>query len=255
MRPIGFHNECFYHIYNRGVDKRETFLNESYYARFIAILKHHLQFDYPYSLLKQQLEKASTPQVTQSVFCWLEERRVKPPIEIISFCLMPNHFHLTVKQLVEEGVTRFMHRTSTAYTKYFNARNERSGSLFESTFRGTLVESEEQLIHLTRYHHTNPTKIGVKNDGLISYPWSSLQTYLDRKKGFDFISPGVVLSSFSSPGDYLCFVKAQAAAGDYTPIESIAIDDDFGYFAEFRNREYEKKNRLQEGFAASYLKA
>ena len=133
-RKTVFPTDCFYHIYNRGVDKRNIFLDSKNYAHFVNLLKHYLNYDYPFSLFEQQLNKANNPQERDDILAELETKRVDPPVEIISFCLMPNHYHLTVKQLTEKGITSYLHRLCTSYAMYFNVREDRSGTLFESNF-------------------------------------------------------------------------------------------------------------------------
>lgn len=240
MRKVIFVNNHFYHIYNRGVDKRNVFLSSGYYSRFLSLLKHYLQFDYPYSLLMQQLERAKSPEEKQLVLANLETKRIDPLLEIIVFCLMPNHFHLTVKQLAENGISNFMHRVGTGFTNYFNLRQNRAGRLFEGTFKAKLVEAEEQLLHLSRYQHINPRTLDdtyrdIRN--LINYPWSSLSTYLNTKhtkRDFAFVNPAPVLASFKGSSEYLEFVKAEIDDFEPLRLNEIAIDDDFGWFTKFR---------------------
>jgi len=138
-----------------------------------------LQYDYPFSFLKRRLKRARSPEEKQKIFLHLETRKIKPPVEIIAFCLMPNHYHLTLKQLTLKGISTFMHKLGTSFTNYFNIRQKRSGRLFETTFKAVIVDSEEQLLHLSRYQHLNPRKLNLKTSKqLINYPWSSLATYL-----------------------------------------------------------------------------
>lgn len=219
-----------YHIFSRGVDKRDIFLDPSYYSRFISILKHSLKYNYPYSLLKRRLEKAQSPRDRQNIFRQLELKRIKPPVEVISLCLMPNHHHLTLKQLVENGITDLMRRV---------------GGLFESTFKSVMVESDEQLIHLTRYQHINPRDSGLNTaEGLVNYPWSSLSTYLGEKR-FPFVKPEVVLSHFKNPQSYLEFVLAEIDEFEPLRLHEVAVDDDFGWFSRFRTLEKEQKEQLR----------
>ena len=250
MRKISFNTNDVYHIYSRGVEKRKIFLDSNDYSRFVSILKHCLNFDYPYSLLKQHLKKARNPKDKEKVILRLETRRIQPPVEIISFCLMPNHYHLTLKQLVENGITNFMHRIGTGYTNYFNIRQDRSGRLFESTFKAVVVESDEQLLHLTRYQHLNPRKLGSASPKqLIDYDWSSLSTYLSGEK-FSFVKPDIVLTNFKTPKSYLDFVLTELDKFEPLRLEEIAIDDDFGWFAKYRSLEKDRRSELR----SQYLK-
>lgn len=250
MRKITLATNCIYHVFNRGVEKREIYLNPSYYSRFVSILEHYLKYNYPYSLLRRRLEKAQSPGEKQNILRQLETKRVESPVEIISFCLMPNHYHLTLKQLVEAGITNFMHRIGTAYTGYFNIRQERSGRLYETIFRAVMVESEEQLLHLSRYQHLNPRVLGLTSKELASYSWSSLSTYLGENR-FPFIKPEVVMSSFKSPKSYLDFVLAEIDEFEPLRLQKITIDDDLGWFAAFRALEDGRRKQLRN----HYLKA
>ncbi len=248
MRKVTLATGKTYHIYNRGIEKRRIFLDPSYYSRFITVLKHCLKYDYPYSLLKRRLENAHSRQGKKAILAQLETRKIKPPVDLFSLCLMPNHKHLTVKQLVKNGITNLMHRLGTSYTKYFNKREKRTGRLFEGTFKVVPVETDEQLIHLTRYQHINPTKLGPKTkEELITYPWSSLSTYLGDDR-FDFINPNPVINLFKAPEEYLEFVMAKVDEFEPLRLHEIAIDDDFGWFKKFRELKEERKQHLEERF-------
>ena len=234
-----------YHIYNRGVEKRKIFLDSADYSRFVSILKHCLDYNYPYSLLKLRLKQAESPEKKQKVLLQLETKRINPLVEIFSFCLMPNHYHLILKQLINDGITTFMHRIGTGYAGYFNIRQKRSGRLFEGNFKAIMVKTDEQLIHLSRYQHLNPQSLGIiKPKKLINYPWSSLSTYLGDKK-FSFIKPGIVLSAFKNPKSYLNFVLGEIDKFEALRLEKIVIDDDFGWFTNFRALKKERQEKLR----------
>lgn len=253
MRKVVLATDQIYHIYNRGVEKRDIYLNFAYYSRFISNLEHCLKYDYPYSLLKRRLENAQSPNEKQEVLLQLEAKRIESPVEIISLCLMPNHYHLTLKQLVENGVSNFMHRIGTAYTNYFNIRRDRSGRLFESSFKAVMVESDEQLLHLTRYQHINPRTLGLKTaKELIDYPWSSLSMYLGEKH-FSFVNPKIVMSAFKSPKSYLDFVLAEIDEFEPLRLQKIAIDDDLEWFADFRALKKEYQGRLRGRYSRNLL--
>ena len=247
MRKVPLATNSIYHVYNRGVEKRDVFLDSKYYFRFLSILKHYLNYDYPYSLLARSLKRIKSKGKRSRVFERLETKRIKPPAEIISFCLMPNHFHLTFRQLVENGISNFMHRLGTSYTNYFNIRQERSGRLFESTFKAVLVESEEQLLHLTRYQHINPRSLNLTPKELINYSWSSLPAYLGKDRP-SFVNPEMVLSAFKDSKSYLDFVLAEIKESETFHIRDIAVDDDFGWFAKFRMFKREQREQLRQSY-------
>lgn len=254
MRKVPLATDCLYHIYNRGVDKREIFLNSGYYRRFLSILRHHLNYNYPYSLLQRSLKEAKSAKEKQEILRRIETKRIEPPVEIISFCLMPNHYHLTFKQLVENGISNFMHRIGTAYTGYFNIRQERPGRLFETSFKAVRVESEEQLLHLSRYQHLNPLALNPTPKELLEHPWSSLPAYLGKKR-LPFVKPEMVMSAFKKPRSYLDFVLAEIDDFEPLRLEGVAIDDDFGWFTKFREREKEYKNHLRERYLEAITRA
>lgn len=250
MREVTLTTDCVYHVYNRGVEKRKIFLGSDYYSRFISLLKHSLSYKYPYSLVLRSLKGAKSKERKQEIFQRLEAKRVEPFVEIVSFCLMPNHYHLTLKQLSSKGISNFMHRIGTAYTKYFNILQDRSGRLFESTFKAVLVESEEQLIHLSRYQHINPHSLDLTPKELVNYSWSSLPAYLGKKEP-SFVNPEMVLSAFKDSESYLNFVLAEIRGSETFHVQDIAIDDDFGWFTRLNTMEKERKEQLRN----RYLKA
>lgn len=245
MRKVKLRSGFVYHIYNRGVEKRKIFLDAGYYRRFISTLEHYLSYDYPYSLLWRRLQDVKSPDGKREILEQLERKRIDQPVNIISFCLMPNHFHLTLKQAVENGISNYMHKIGTSYTNYFNIREDRSGRLFEGTFKAVRVESDEQLRHLTRYQHINSWKIVKNKRELRNYPWSSLPIYLG-KKDMQFVNPELVMGNFKDSEDYLDFVLAEVDEDSVSQLAKVAIDDDFGWFEEWKAREKSRKEESRE---------
>lgn len=245
-REVPLIEDYIYHTFNRGVEKREIFLEDGFYTRFLDVVNHTLKYSYPYSTLRKRLKEAPSPQAKQAVLRDLEMRRIEPPVQIISFTLMPNHFHFTLRQRTKDGITQFMNRISLSYTKYFNTRLERVGGLFQSRFKAVAVKSEEQLIHLTRYHHLNSRGLGLKTSKeLTNYPWSSLSSYMGKSQ-FGFVEPEIVLSHFANREEYLKFVLAEIDDLEPLRLEAVAIDDDLGWFAEFTALEKERKELLRQ---------
>lgn len=108
-------------------------------------------------------------------------------VEMIAFCLMPNHFHLLLKQVQENGISAFTGNFTNSYTRYFNTKQKRIGPLFQGKFKAVRVETNEQLLHLSRYIHLNPySSYLIKTlDKLENYPYSSFSEYLYPKKIFN----------------------------------------------------------------------
>lgn len=132
-------------------------------------------------------------------------------VSIIAYCLMPNHFHFLLKQLKEDGITIFMNRLANSYSRYFNLKYKRGGTLFQGRFKAILVKNDEQLLHLTRYIHLNPYASGVvKNTKeLENYPWSSFREYLKKKKT-NQITKDVILDFFQTKESFKQFTLDQA---------------------------------------------
>lgn len=121
---------------------------------------------------------------------------------------MPNHFHLLLKQNIDNGITEFAGKFSNSYTKYYNTKYNRIGPLFQGEFKAIIIESDEQLVHVSRYIHLNPTSSNlVKN--LDQYEWSSYPEYLGQVKN-GFCDKEVVLGHFKKIKDYQQFVLDQA---------------------------------------------
>ncbi|MFA6253733.1 MAG: transposase [Candidatus Paceibacterota bacterium] len=170
--------EYIYHIYNRGVDKREIFGSDDDRKRFLACLRHFNDADQARSI-EGYNEKSKVPDNREKL------------VEILAFVLMPNHYHLLVKPLVENGVSEFMRKLGVGYTHYFNIKYERSGTLFQGKYKFVRIEDDEQLNYIPFYIHFNPAElvesrwkeheIADKNrllEFLRSYQWSSLNDYL-----------------------------------------------------------------------------
>jgi len=186
-----------YHIFNRGVEKRDIFLDKRDYQRFISTFVYY-QYQKPpirYSYRQRQKLPQKTP---------LEE--TGKLIEIYAYCLMPNHFHFLLKQTSKNGISKFVGQISNSYARYFNARHDRIGSLFQGKFKAVRVTSNEQLIHLSRYIHLNPIINYLVKD-LSQYYYSSYPEYLGLKKVV--CSPDEVLGQFNTKDDYEKFVLDQ----------------------------------------------
>lgn len=195
----------FYHIFNRGVEKRPTFTNAREYNHFLETISYY---------------RAVTPPIRLSRFLTLRKNDreylltdlSKSPKLIFIHCyvFMPNHFHLLLSQIVENGISIFMKRVSDSYTRYFNTKNERVGPLFQGQFKAVRIESAEQLLHVSRYIHLNPyTSYIVRTlDEMLNYPWSSLREY--RGGGREVCHIKEILDYFKTYEAYEEFLKNQA---------------------------------------------
>lgn len=235
MRNLKFLPENYYHIYNRGVDKRKIFMEKDDRIRFLlGLLVFNSSKNFLISKWFNALGQGKDP------IKYIEEDLINPPVGISAFCLMPNHFHLALTPLREGGVSSFMKDLSCGYTNYFNEKYDRTGSLFEGPFKAKCVSDENYFTGLIRYIHLNPLdtktkkwrKRGIKNKKkllsfLKSYQWSSLPFYLGQNKIKiinRILDPSMVKNYFPGPEDHLKSLNFWSEE-DYEDLESIRFED------------------------------
>lgn len=206
-RKIPLVTDYVYHVINRSITSLPTFLNQKDYQRGLESIFYYqnqnLPLRYSYFLRLPIKQKAA-------ILKGLETKR-KFIVEIIAFSLMPNHLHLLLKQTQDHGISNYMSNLTNSYTRYFNTKHKRVGPLFQGKFKAVRIETDEQLIHVSRYIHLNVYSSGVvKNiEELINYPYSSLPEYLTPQK-LNQCQKELVLDQFKNPHSYKKFVLDQA---------------------------------------------
>lgn len=206
MRKTIFANNEFYHIFNRGVDKREIFSNFEDYERFI--LSMNLLNDNNDGLMIEWRDyKDINPQAELRSFLKLGFRKRKPLIEIIAYCLNPNHYHFILKQIADKGIEKFLHKIGISHTKYYNAKHKRNGALFQGPYKSILIDSNEYLLHLSAYVNKNNFIHGYnKND---NWKYSSMPDYLNERNG-ELVNKDVILKQFKNTDGYNEFLNEAA---------------------------------------------
>lgn len=183
-----------YHIYNRGTEKRPIFLSNKEKNRFIELVRfyqrlHHYRFS-----------KLTVDQRREVI----EKRQGDPLVEILCWCLMPNHFHLLLKQLSDGGISNFMRILSDGYSRYFNLVHQRIGPLFQGKFKSVRIEDDAQLLHITRYIHLNPVT-GYLAKKAKDYHWSSYHEYTGGIT--EICQKDLILKQFQTQASYQQFVE------------------------------------------------
>ena len=166
----------FYHIYNRGFNDQTIFKNKQDYGVFLNYLKSAL-------LPPIKETQTRTIQVNNQPYQTFnpETKNFSKSIELHAYCLMPNHYHLLIKQIPEKSIDQFMKSLSIRYTMYFNKNHKRKGSLFESRYKAVLITDPEQILYVSKYIHLNPLpKKELKN--LTQYLASQHSSYSDYLK-------------------------------------------------------------------------
>jgi putative transposase len=207
-RKTEFANGEYYHIYNRGVDKRKVFLDLHDYERFL--LGMWLMNDEKDGLMEQwrnYCNNISNPKASPSGFRKSHLSKEKPLVEIIAYCLNPNHYHFILKQIEEKGIENFMQKIGTGYAMYFNKKNDRSGVLFQGVFKSIHIDSNDYLLYLSAYVNKNNFIHGYsKND---SWAYSSFPDYIGRRE--DKLSKrNIILGQFKNKKEYKEFADINA---------------------------------------------
>lgn len=193
-RNLLFLNKNYYHIANFGIDGRLVFNDEKDVTRFISLLDYYRMKNPParFAFRKRPIVRESKKELT-------------PMAEILVYLLMPDHYHLIIKQTQDNGINNFMSKVSNSYTKFYNARQKRSGTLFKGPFKASEI-AENELLNVSRYIHIEPLEKGLVLN-LLRFPFSSMQEYMHLKDGF--CSKSGILSKFDNPNSYKEFVLNQ----------------------------------------------
>jgi len=197
-----------YHIYNRSINRMPIFTTKTDKKHALFLWQYYQFADTPMSYSKLwRLSREARQQ-------WFDklDKGGKRRVDTLSFCIMPNHYHLLVLQKRENGISEFIHDFQVSQSLYFNLRKERQGPLFESVFKAVRMETEEQLLHVSRYIHLNPySSFVVKNiKSLLTRPETSLPEYLTPKSA-TISQPRMILRSFHrNPQEYKKFILDRA---------------------------------------------
>ena len=208
-RFIPLVTNSIYHVYNRAIDGRVIFKNRLEYEHAIMCFSYYLNASATPKLSTFLKFSANTQLNILDRFKKENKKLVMP----IAFCLMPDHFHFLLMQNMDSGISKFAANFQNSYTKYFNTKYERLGPILLPRFKAVKIESENQLLHVSRYIHLNPysSKLVKTLDELIQYPWSSLAEYLSPDKASNPIcDKRVILQHFKKIKRYKDFIFNQA---------------------------------------------
>ena len=201
----------YYHVFNRGAHKTPIFKDKQDLARFLFLV---IYFQSP-TIFPQVGRLAKTLSDTgfdvgeQDFLNVLNGRMV----ELVSFCIMGNHYHLLLRELVEGGISRYMQRVSDSYSKYFNAKYQTTGHVFQGRYKAVYVKTNEQLMYLSAYIHRNPRELKAWKDKEQDYPWSSYYDYAVENRWGGLLAQEIILDQFegSRNSNYVDFVKSSTA--------------------------------------------
>jgi REP element-mobilizing transposase RayT len=201
MRDTDFADDEYYHIYNRGVDKRLIFSNRHDLERLFLSMKEFNTVEPVGSIhlssfkLKNSGLKSGQPKIKQE----------KPLVEFVAYCLNPNHYHFILRQITDGGISEFMKRLGGGYTRYFNDRHQRSGALFQGKYKFAHIDSNDYLMHVSAYINLNNFvhKLSGPTSKLVSSSW---EEYINNAKS-GFCEKSVVLEQFNNAAEYKAFAR------------------------------------------------
>ena len=192
MRKIKLAKGEIYHVFNRGVDKRNIFMDKEDVERFFHCMLVFNSIELTGSLYEQSFLKKKT--------------KSKPLVRFIAYNLLPNHFHFVLEQTTEEGISKFMKRLQGGYSWYFNNKYKRSGSLVQGPFKSKYIDSNEYLLHVSVYVNLNH-QIKPLGDQVAKWGKSSWDEYVNFEKlSLNFCAKkDIVLEQFKSKEEYKKF--------------------------------------------------
>lgn len=205
-RKLKFSPGEVYHLTNHGVGNQVVFKDNNDYSTFLEKVEF-------YRFLSKTSFSNFSRQSPEEKKKFLDKRKKSdsPLIEILAFQLLPNHFHMIVKEIKENGIQIFMGNLQNSHARQFNIKNKRKGPLFQSTFVGTRIKDDNQLMYTSSYVHTNIyAAFLVKKKDLWIYPWSSLPDYLGSRPQYNFLNKKIILSLFgNSSRNYRDYISRQ----------------------------------------------
>ncbi len=177
-----FSADAYYHVYNRGVDKKTIFVDEDDYKFFSSLFARSAG---PKPGIDRYGRECK----------WLGDE-----IEVLAFCWMPNHYHLLLFQKDNpKAISELMQGVGTAYTMYYNKKYKRKGTLLESSYKASLITDDDYFAHITRYIHLNPKEYK-------SWRYSSYPDYANNTVIHDWVHPDYILGNFADRKEYSTFV-------------------------------------------------
>lgn len=210
MRKEKIIQDEYYHTLNRGNNKQLIFKDERDWAKFLFSI---IYFQSPINIRN----------ISRQVNYFLKNKGFNVPddvekeiiknrsVELIAFALMPNHFHLILKEHRENGISNYTHRISTSHSKYFNAKNKTTGHLFQGTFKAIHIKDDPQLLYSSAYIHNNVRELKGWNKKEHLYPWSSYQDYVEENRWGELLKTDIIKNQFPDNQTYKSFIQKSGA--------------------------------------------
>jgi len=228
MRKIPFAAGEFFHVYNRGVDKRTIFTQRKDFDRFLQSMEEFNTIEPIGSLYENNFFKMKFGH---------RKSKTSKLVNVVCYCLNPNHYHLILEPVIDDGISEFMRRLSIGYTKYFNIKHERNGALFEGKYKRIIIKNESHFVHLPYYIHCNPLdliapewrqrELGNYKKAmkfLENYRWSSHLDYLGKKNFPSVTQRDFLLDFFNGHNGYKNNIEGWLKDLDIEEINEFTLD-------------------------------
>lgn len=210
IRKVNFANGEFYHIYNRGTDKRNIFSDVADQERFIQSMKEFNVIDPIGSIYEHcRIRNGNTKFGSKASKSGKKDEVL---VNVVAYCLNPNHYHFILEQASKKGVEKFMQRLGTGYSKYFNNKHERSGGLFEGKFQAIHIDSNEYLLHVSVYVNLNDrvhefgSKASKSSGKVLIKSRSSWDEYMGKVKD-ELCKKNNILGQFKNTKEYKTYAE------------------------------------------------
>lgn len=229
-KPRYYSKDYYYHIYNCGVEKRKVFINLFDYNRFLEVCGYYItRQGVAYAFFKRLTDVAKETYLGRMVQANLKGLLV-PRVSVVAYVLMPNHFHFLLKQAIPGGIESYMADVLNSYTRYFNVKNTRLGSLFQGTYKAKEIRSEESLLQVSRYIHLNPLGVSIAPyaGGLLDdIAYSSYRSWVKDLEDalLDKNELGRFLSLAGGYEKYKDFVESKMSINSSSGIESLTFGE------------------------------
>lgn len=218
--------DSYYHLYNRGVEKRSIFLDEQDYGVFLSYLKEYLSSRDDKALSKRLADYSISYKERENILKILRLNNFYGEIILLAYCLMPNHFHFFLKQKSSLSIDKFMNSLCTRYTMYFNKKYKRVGALYQGVYKAVSIESDMQFVYLTKYIHKQ-TLIHLGTKGQALRGWKNLSSYPEYlgKRKTEWVHPEEVLSYFSKTNPKLTYKAFVEEKDNFSVIQNKILED------------------------------
>jgi len=210
MRTAPILEDSYYHVFNRGNQKQILFYDAADYSRFLFLLLY-LQSPVTFTQINRRVQKFVDTQDFDIKPKDIAEIVATRYVSVLNFCIMPNHFHITVHNVTEEGIEKYMHRVGNAYAKYFNTKYERTGHVFQGTYKANTILDDEQLVYTSAYIHKNPHELTSFANACHQYPWSSYSDYVHQNRWGKLLDHSSISDTFDTPAEYQTYVETSGA--------------------------------------------